>query len=240
MAQEDFNKSAIVKAQATDYLASGAKAALGAIPIAGSLLAEVAGSIIPNQRLDRIADFAAKLEERIKNLEEDQIRNELNDEEFTDLLEESLLQASRAVSAERRNYLASLVASSLTAKDIEHSEAKHLMRILGELSDVEILWLRYYAVPTIGGDSEFREIHQEVFKPIAATLSSSQEELDDHALRQSYRTHLVRLGLTREFSQKGKNGLPEFDNATGQPKVNRWEISQFGRLLLKNIGMASR
>jgi hypothetical protein len=50
-----------IKTQAIDYVASGAKAALGVVPFAGSLLAEVAGSIIPNQRVDRIADFAFKL-----------------------------------------------------------------------------------------------------------------------------------------------------------------------------------
>lgn len=231
------NSSEIVKAQAVDYLASGARAALSAIPFAGSLLAEVAGSIIPNQRVDRIADFAAKLEERIADLEEVQVRNELHDEEFTDLLEESLRQASRAVSEDRRKYLASLVASSLTSEDVKHSEAKHLMRILGELNDVEILWLRYYLVPTIGGDEEFRELHKEVFEPVAATTSSSPEELDDHALQQSYRDHLVRLGLVTEYLRKGKDGLPEFDKMTGQPRVSRWQVSQLGRLLLRSIGM---
>lgn len=231
------NSSEIVKAQAVDYLASGARAALSAIPFAGSLLAEVAGSIIPNQRVDRIADFAAKLEERIADLEEVQVRSELHDEEFTDLLEESLTQASRAVSEDRRKYLASLVATSLTTEAVKHSEAKHLMRILGELNDVEILWLRYYLVPTIGGDEEFRDLHKDVFEPVAATTSSSSEELDDHALQQSYRDHLVRLGLVREYLRKGKDGLPEFDRMTGQPKVSRWQASQLGRLLLRSIGM---
>jgi hypothetical protein len=234
---EGTNSSEIVKAQAVDYLASGARAALSAIPFAGSLLAEVAGSIIPSQRVDRIADFAAKLEERIVDLEEVQVRNELHDEEFTDLLEESLTQASRAVSDDRRKYLASLVATSLTTEAVQHSEAKHLMRILGELNDVEILWLRYYLVPTIGGDEEFRELHKDVFEPVTAAISSSLEELDDHALQQSYRDHLVRLGFVREFLQKGKDGLPEFDRMTGQPKVSRWQASQLGTLLLRSIGM---
>jgi hypothetical protein len=57
------------------------------------------------------------------------------------------------------------------------------MRILGELSDVEILWLRYLLVPTIGGDEEFRELHKDVFEPVAAAISSSPEEFDDHALQ---------------------------------------------------------
>jgi hypothetical protein len=236
---EHSSSSEIVKAQAVDYLASGAKAALSAIPFAGSLLAEVAGSIIPNQRVDRIADYAAKLEERITGLEEDRILKELHDEEFTDLIEESLRQASRAVSEDRREYLASLVASSLSTEAIKHAEAKHLMGILGELNDVEILWLRYYLVPTIGGDEEFRELHKDVFEPVSATTSSSPAELDNHALRQSYREHLVRLGLVREHLRKGKDGLPEFDKMTGQPKVSYWQVSQLGRILLRSIGMTT-
>lgn len=234
---DSANSSEIVKAKAVDYLASGARVALSAIPIAGSVLAEVAGSIIPNQRVDRIADFAAKLEERIADLEEAQVRNELHDEEFTDLLEESLRQASRAVSEDRRKYLASLVANSLSIEAVKHSDTKHLMRILGELNDVEVLWLRHYLVPTLGGDEEFRELHKDIFEPVTATTSSSPEELDEHALQQSYRDHLVRLGLVKEYLRKGKDGLPEFDRMTGQPKVSRWEASQLGRLLLRSIGM---
>ena len=74
-----------IKTRAIDYVTSGAKAALGAFPFAGSLLVEIAGSIIPRQRVDRIADFAAKLEERIRHLEEQTVKGQLNDEEFTDL-----------------------------------------------------------------------------------------------------------------------------------------------------------
>ena len=40
-----------------DYVVTAAKAALGAVPLAGSLLAELAGSIIPNQRIERIVAF---------------------------------------------------------------------------------------------------------------------------------------------------------------------------------------
>lgn len=226
-----------IKAQAIDYAASGAKAALGAVPFVGSLLAEVAGAIIPNQRVDRIADFAFKLLARIEELEERRVRSELNDEEFTDLVEESLRQASRATSAERRQYLASLVANSLTSDAIEHAESKHLMRILGELNDVEVLWLRFFHAPTMGGDEEFRQLHSDVFQPVVATMGSSWDELDDDALQKSYKDHLVRLGLVTEHLRKDRDGTPEYDKFTGQPRVSYREASTLGRLLLRSIGM---
>ncbi|MCL6704366.1 hypothetical protein [Pseudomonas sp. T1.Ur] len=226
-----------IKTQAIDYVASGAKAVLGVVPFAGSLLAEVAGSIIPNQRVDRIADFAFKLQARIEQLEEAQVRSELDDEEFTDLLEESLRQASRATSEARRRYLASLVANSLSSDAVEHAESKHLMRILGELSDVEVLWLRFFHKPTIEGDKEFRELHAGVFRHIVATMGSSREELDDHALQESYKDQLVRLGLVVEHIRKKGDGTPEYDKFTGKPAVSYRQTSPLGRLLLRSIGM---
>ncbi len=39
--------------QKMDYVASAAKAALGVVPFAGSLLVELAGTVIPNQRINR-------------------------------------------------------------------------------------------------------------------------------------------------------------------------------------------
>ncbi|WP_372029249.1 hypothetical protein [Pseudomonas kurunegalensis] len=226
-----------IKSQAIDYVASGAKAALGVVPFAGSLLAELAGSIIPNQRVDRIADFASKLQARIEQLEEAQVRSELDDEEFTDLLEESLRQASRATSETRRRYLASLVATSLSSDAVEHAEAKYLMRILGDLNDVEVLWLRYFHDPIIDGDKEFRELHAGVFSYKVAHMGSSREELDAHALQQSYHNHLVRLGLVSEHIRKNRDGTPEYDKFTGKPAVSYRQASPIGRLLLRSIGM---
>lgn len=47
-----------------DYVALAVRGALGAVPFAGSLLAELAGSVIPNQRIERIAKFAGALDRR--------------------------------------------------------------------------------------------------------------------------------------------------------------------------------
>lgn len=228
-----------IKTRAVDYVVSGAKAVLGAVPFVGSLLTEVAGSIIPRQRIDRIADFAAKLQERIDHLEEDVVRQHLKDKEFTDLLEESLRQASRSTSEDRRAYLASLVANSLSSEAIEHVESKHLMRLLGELNDLEVLWLRFFLVPTIGGDKEFRELHKDVFEHRRAYIGCSIEELDDHALQQSYKDHLIQLGLVTRHISKGSDGVPEFDRFSGDFKVSYYEASPLGRLFLRSIGMLS-
>jgi hypothetical protein len=227
----------VIKTQAIDYVTAGTRAALGSVPFAGSLLAEVAGSIIPNQRIDRIADFATQLQERIVHLEEAVVAVQLNDEEFTDLVEESIRQASRSTSDERRSYLASLIAHSLSSAAVKHADSKHLMRMLGELNDVEVLWLRFFSDPTLGGDEEFRVLHADVFEPRCATLDATQEELDASALQDSYKNHLLQIGLLEEHIRKGKDGTPEFDKFSGKPKVSYTEASSLGHLLLRSIGM---
>lgn len=227
----------VLQSNAVDYVTAGAKAALSAIPFAGSLLAEIAGSIIPKQRVDRIADFASRLEQRIEHLEKGSITAALDDEEFTDLTEEALRQASRATTDERREYLSTLLANSLTSDAVSYAETKHLMRLLGELNDVEVIWLRFHAVPTMGGDEEFRKLHENIFRPKAAHLGSSVEEVDAEALQKSYRDHLTRLGLVTAQISKGRDGAPEFDRFTGNFKVSYHQTSPLGNLLLRQIGL---
>jgi len=220
-----------------DYVTAGAKAFLSLVPFAGSLLAEIAGSIIPKQRIDRIADFAARLEKRLAHLERSDFQIAIADYEFTDLVEESLRQAARATTPERREYLANLLAQSLSSETITYSETKHLMRLLGELNDVEIIWLRSYSNPEIGGDQEFRQLHKNVLEPKRVHLGSPPQDLEADALQKSYTEHLVRLGLVNEEVQKKKGGEPEFDRFSGKFKVAYRRTSSLGQILLRQIGL---
>lgn len=239
MAQENDNEKNQLQNTAIDYVASSVKATLGAVPFAGSLLSEIAGSVIPNQRIDRITDFAQRLERRIAHLERDTVRSEMDDEEFTDLVEESLRQAARATSGERREYLASLLANSLSEEAVEHSESRHLLRLLGELSDVEVIWLRFYDNPVMGGDQQFRELHEAVLEPVAAHMGSTQEELDKAALQKSYKAHLERLGLIAGKLKTDRDKNPELDQMSGEFKRQSYRTTSLGRLLLRSIDLAS-
>jgi hypothetical protein len=197
---------------ATDYVVATAKAVLGMVPFAGSLLAELAGTIIPKQRIDRLADFAQKLENRFDGLDREQIRSKLTDENFTDLVEETALHAARAITEERRSYLAALLATGVSSDRISFIETKHLLRILGEVNDIEIIWLRFYLHPVINGDHEFRAKHEAVLEPVRATLGSDQATIDRHALQQNYLQHLISLGLLeRPLEVDSRTGYPKFD-----------------------------
>lgn len=227
-----------IKNQAIDYVAAGAKSALGAVPFAGSLLVELAGTVIPNQRIDRIAKFAAALETRIRHLEESEIRAELSDETFNELTEEALRQAARSTSEERREYLASLVASSLTDDEITNNEHRHLLRLLGEISDVEVIWLRSLIGSYIGTSDNFRKTHENTLAPVRAHLGSRQEELDKHTLQLSYLSHLVALGLAKRPLKLDRNKQPQIDNSTKDFAYEAPSITPLGRMLIRTIGLS--
>ncbi len=228
-----------LKPLAVDYVTSAAKSILGVVPFAGSLLTELAGTLIPNQRIDRLTKFAEALEVKLLKMEEEYVCGQLGDEYFTDLLEEGLRQAARSVSDERREYIASVIANSLSSEDIEYIESNHLLKILGEVNDLEIIWLRSYLVRTMGGDGDYREKHQDVLKPIAAVMGSEQGVLDKKALQDSYKEHLSRLGLLKpSYRIDSKTRLPEYDSS-GRMKVSGYELTSLGRLLLRHTGITA-
>jgi len=226
-----------LKQKTVDYVAGAANAGLGAIPFVGSLLVEVAGFIIPNQRIDRIVKFAEKLQERISNIEEDFIRSQLIDESFTDLLEEGIRQAARSLTEDRREYLASIISNSLSQEEISNIESKHLMMILNELNDIEIIWLRFYLVPTHTGDEEFRSLHKLILDPVMAHINDPSYVLDQAAIQDNYVHHLSRLNLLiPKYQTSNEDQSSVFDDFTGAQEIQGYEITQLGKLLLRFIG----
>ncbi len=225
--------------QVVDHLTTVARGMLGIFP-GGSLLAELVGVIIPNQRVDRIAKFADLLERKLEELEQDFVRSQFTNENFAELVEESMRQAARSVTDDRRAYIANLIVNSLSLKDIEYVESKHLLRILGEINDIEIIWLRFYLHPSNKGDEVFRDKHKGILEPVTATLNAPQEVRDKSALQKSYKEHLVQLGLLQHrYRIDPRMETPEFDRFTGGLKAQGYQISPLGRLLLKHIGLAS-
>ncbi len=222
----------------TDLLVSAAKSAVGIVPIAGSLLSELVGILIPNQRIDRLTKYVKVLDERISIISTEKINNLKNNDDFIDLVEEGFVQASRAITDERRQYIALLVSNGITDDSIKLNESKQLLKILSELNDIEIIWLRFYLVPTISGDEEFREKHKNILQTIQTYIGADNENLTKSAIQNSYKEHLERLELIEsKIRIDNKTKLPEFDAFTGRPKKSYSTITTLGRLLLKQIGL---
>ena len=185
----------LISMNRADYVAAASRSVLGIVPFAGSLLVEIADAVIPGQRMDRIAKFALELEQRIAGLEDRAPSDLRSDEEFTDLVEESLRQAARSLSDARRAQLAELVASSLGGDDITHAESKHFMRILGELNDIEVIRLGWHQYEVSGTGGQYYATHRSLLEEPAPTTGYPQQAIDKQTVFESYDAHLVQLGL---------------------------------------------
>jgi hypothetical protein len=228
--------SQIENLNSNDYLASLVKSIAGSVPFAGTFLTEVIGSIIPKQRVDRIADFAILLSNRIAHLEESEVKEKIRQESIGELVEEATRQAAKSTSTNRRQYLANLVSFSISSEEQKTIDERHLLRTLGELNDKEIIWLRSYAVPWSHEDA-FRDTHQEVLDTPYVTFDASEETRNTATLNESYNSHLISLGLLRQDISDDGDGQPEFDRHKGQFRMKDPEITYLGEMLLSLIGL---
>lgn len=234
-----------LKTNKEDMMALFVKSLFEIVPF-GSPIGEAIATVIPNQKLERLVDFVQVLNYKIKTAEKKIEEHDLKTKEFTDLLEDALGQASRALSKERLDYIASLLKNSLTDEDLEQVGKKKLLSILGELNDAEVIWLKSYLLNrTVGSQeyAEFYETHKTVLEPVRIMYgggpgSISQEKFDKEALQKSYQNNLLRLGLIKEaFKSIRKGEIPEFDNETGKMKSNSYNYTNLGKLLLRYIDL---
>ena len=210
---------------------------LGLLPYAGPILAEIVGTIIPNQRIDRIARFAVILNEKLAELDRELLEQKMRTEEFVDLFEDGAFQAARALTNERREHIASLLKNSLSSEELDHVQEKQLLSILGQLNDAELIILKFHWLTLDPQEAErFFELHEDTLRGPLVFIGAPQDDADRGALHETYRDHLRRLGLLRATYKKPKKGeLPEWDLKTGMIKVASDRITPLGRLLLRYI-----
>ncbi len=226
----------------TEIITIFSKGLVGAIPFIGPLASEIIGATIPNQRLERIELFLKKLESKIDKTEYEKVKVKAKEPESIDLFEDSLIQASRALSEERKEYIASLLKNSLTDEELEHIEYKRLLNILSELNDLEILILKSKEYMYCDDDNKAKEFwkkHGEALKePIIYDGMTSSEELNKATLFKTHKSHLVNLGLLKaQFKIPNSGEPPEFDKETGMIKASGYYSSDLGSLLLEKIGI---
>ena len=219
----------------SDVTAAFLKSITGVAPLVGPFIAEAVGMVIPNQKLNRLITFSRVLNDKIKYLEEDVVKQKIKTQEFTDLLEDGMVQASRAMNDKRLDYIASLLKNSITNTDLAHVEEKKLLSLLGELNDAEILTLKFYSLRS-DRKREFAELHKDLFTPIRRSIGAPRANIDKGALRDSYRNKLMELGLLEPvYKRPEKDKLPEFDEKTGRIQATAHRVTALGKLLLRYI-----
>lgn len=218
-----------------DRITSALRGGVGAVPVVGSLIAELITNLVPNQRTDRIVSFLGALNKRIELLDREVVEARAKSEEFVDLFEDGTIQAARSLSGERRGQIASFLANALTDEDLEHAQHKRLLQLLGELNDTEIVILKSYQIGVEERD-QFVRRHLETVVGPRAHMGSGAAEADKAAVHKSYRKHLVDLGLLKQrFKRPRKGELPEFDEDTGMMKAQSHRITRLGDLLVRHI-----
>lgn len=224
-----------------DIVASLAKGTTGMVPFVGSLIAEVVGNIIPNQRVDRIVRFVELLEQRLGKFEEETLRRKLVDPQVVDILEDSFTQAARATTQKRLEHIANAVANGISAEDLDQAQVKRILWLLGQLTDEEIVILRSKLAQTtddVHRDAEFREKHEQLLAPDVTHMGSSEDEFEEAALKASFHQHLFDLGLVRHRYRAPRRGeLPEFDDKTGTIKPSGSDSTRLGRMLLRYLNL---
>ena len=142
-----------LQTQTIDRTAAVVRGVVGAVPVVGPLIAEVISGVIPGQKLQRLERWLNLFSSRVTSLENgfERLNERLRTPEGADILEDGLLEASRAVSEERLERLARLLANGLAGPDFEHDRVKTLARLFAGLTDAEIVLLTFYAKPPTFG-----------------------------------------------------------------------------------------
>ena len=207
------------------------------VPIFGPIIAEIVGVHIPNQKIDRIAKFARELEQRLNLVEKGRLESQTENEEFTDLIEEGIRQAGHSLSDERRIYIANIIANGLSLDEISYVESRHLLRMLGEINDIEVIWLSFYRERTESEEKAYKEKHNDVLNEVPAHLYSASEALNKYALHESYREHIKNLGMIEpRYLVDSKTKLPRF-KLSGQIEEMGHHLTLLGRCLLEQMGI---
>lgn len=234
------NEHPELQANSVDRTVAALRSFVGIAPFAGPLLSELVGSSVSGQRMDRLVQYAQGLEKRIAGLEGRSMEEFFADPNFAELLEEGAIQATHAVSEERIEQVAALVATGMTDSDISYAESRHLLRILGDLNDIEIIWLQSYDRHGLK-PNPVKEIHQNILKPIMAYIGSEQPVHDKSALQSSYCEHLERLGLVVPYIDiDSDTGNVKFDKSTGRPESHGYKLTLLGSLMLRHLGIELR
>jgi hypothetical protein len=199
-----------------------ARAIAGMVPVAGPALAELITEFIPGQRQERLHDWLRRVAERLAGVEEATLRGRLREPENVALIEEGGYQAARAISEERRQQIADLVAGGVADDRRDYLESRRVLRLLGELDDAEVVLLASYLWKNYHG-SDYWERHANVLQGPAVHLGSSRDELDQAAVRETGQQHLLQLGLLEQKPQGRSVSV---------------QLTPLGRLLLRRIGLA--
>ncbi|WGS19282.1 MULTISPECIES: hypothetical protein [unclassified Bradyrhizobium] len=219
-----------------DRTAAVVRSVMSNVPIFGQALCEIISDLIPNQRIERVERY---LELLGRQLEEMKVSaDKVKEPENIDLIEDGAYQAVRALSDDRRRYLARAVATGIADDDAEKLKAKRILVLIGELDNGDMLLLESYN--TRNDPKSHREGYQKYQKlaPERPVIGSPPELIERWQLHAASLQKLERLALLNNHIRVDhETGLPQFDRFSGEPE-GCLSITALGVLVLTRVGLA--
>lgn len=195
-----------------DRAARGIGTLSGAIPIIGPIVQLIISELIPNQRLERIESFLRLLADKVSEAE---LKSASADPKRLDVLEEGITQATRSLSEERQQYIATLVARGLAGESAESARARHFMRILSQIDDSQIVLLCSYKpeYQRLGNDEviDFFERHSNVIGPFSREIGGDPEEHARADNKDAMLEHLAAFGLLKVTGEDWQGNHVEYE-----------------------------
>lgn len=153
------------------------------------------------------------------------------------IFEEVALQSSRTIEPERIRHLASILKNSLIDSDYNYDRYNKLLRLINEISEIELLVVKYYALSEYTEEwKKYKEKHSEILSVKPIHMQSTENEVVENAYATLNKNHLVRLGLLEfKYKKEKKDKPPEFDYKTGTIKSNGYKITKIGKEILRVI-----
>lgn len=218
-----------------DFIASFAKGAVGAVPMIGPAIAELLGSIIPNQRLDRVVTFLEELERRLTSVE---VKVLSENTLAIDLFEDAVIVASRALTNARNKHVVAFMKSSVSTNLADYEIRKKLLYILQELTDRDIEILR--SIQVHGYQLSESEKYPVSISEASFRTLSEHEKIDYYATQEVWPLHILtleRAGLLKAHREKQDSDSTNrhLDMETGLPTISSYEISKLGDVFLALI-----
>lgn len=212
---------------ATDYLTTVLGGAVGLIPIVGGPVSELVKFIIPNQREDRIVKFIKELDEEIKklNISIDEIKEKFADAKYGIFLYECCKSTVNEMYEEKINYYKKLFITGVVSDSSNILKASNILKILSNISYVEILYLKFYYCIEWGKVEEIHKIKKqlgtEYLKP-NYMMGMDANQRDEETFKQIIINNLFQNNLLEnKYEKSGKSSI---------------KITMVGKLLLKEIG----
>jgi len=157
--------------------------ALSMLPVIGPVIEHLFNSLVPNYRLNRLAELLIQLEDKL----DPKVLAESMQVEMKAIVIETAFESTIRSSKERITYLANLIANTCTGSEPGAFENQFLLKTLDSLSDAQVLYLCYHGAEAADERDRLRVR--------LLSIDPDQDVLLQSGMRIGYNRDLIGQGL---------------------------------------------